>query len=263
MDKGVLYIVGDDKYFEETVQSAKSIRRYTSVDIAVVTERDPEDCPEIFDQIIFSDTLGVDFSDKVRNIDKSPFDRTVFLDADTYVTEDISPLFNILDTVDIAASHAPYRSDAEVNVPEPFPEFNTGVVPFADRESVHELFDSWIDYYSTFNYEKDQPAFRKAMYETSVRHHVLTPEWNCRSIYPGYLDGNVKIIHGRHDDLEEVEQKLNSRDQMRVHYRTKRGLKIRGNSAEWLHKRLLESIKERGISQTAVQGMQYLRGKNY
>ena len=48
----------------------------------------------------------------------------------------------------------------------------------------------------------DQPSFRKALYESSLRLATLPPEYNCRLPFPGFLHDPVRILHGRTTDPE-------------------------------------------------------------
>ena len=62
----------------------------------------------------------------------------------------------------------------------------------------------------------DQPAFREALYYSKLRVATLTPEYNCRFIMPGYVDKEVKILHGKHTDLPEIAKKINSYKKKRI-----------------------------------------------
>jgi hypothetical protein len=55
----------------------------------------------------------------------------------------------------------------------------------------------------------DQATFRVALYQSEVRFTVLPPEYNCRFVFPAYVQGPVRILHGRGPDLEGVERQIN------------------------------------------------------
>ena len=62
----------------------------------------------------------------------------------------------------------------------------------------------------------DQPAFRRALWESTLSFYVLSSEWNCRTIYPGRLVGQARILHGRHADPERLAAALNARPGIRL-----------------------------------------------
>ena len=107
-------------------------------------------------------------------------------------------------------------------MPDSFPELNLGVVLYNKSPSIRTLFDRWL---SIMNFHEctwvqpfhDQPAFRLALYETPVNWTVLTPEYNCRFIRPGFLHGEAKILHGRDINIEAVAGFLNKTKRQRIH----------------------------------------------
>jgi len=149
-----------------------------------------------------------------------PFDKNLYLDADTYVDGNIKDIFDILDRFDIVAAHnearAWYHSDfyAEhgIEVPDSFPEYNTGVVAYNDSDKVRSLFESWNEIYDRLEYERNQPGFRVALYESDVTIGTLPPEYNFMTHTIGFASGDVKILHqGNSDaDLQEWAELLNS-----------------------------------------------------
>jgi hypothetical protein len=64
--------------------------------------------------------------------------------------------------------------------------------------------------------ERDQIAFREVLYESDVRFMTLTPEYNCRSQFPVYLEGEAKILHARHQDYDLAEQVANTKTHRRT-----------------------------------------------
>ena len=72
----------------------------------------------------------------------------------------------------------------------------------------------------------DQPALRKALYNSSLRMATLTPEYNCRFNMPGYVHGKVKILHGRHPDILGVAKVINGTVGQRLHILRLNALKI-------------------------------------
>jgi hypothetical protein len=148
-------------------------------------------------------------------------ERILFLDTDTRICGTITEIFQLLDSFDLAAAHAPIRLDSRQpdslarRAPVSFPELNTGVIAFRRTTGVAQLFDRWRSMHLEFlgsvgrRILGDQATFRVALFESEVRFTVLPPEYNCRVSFPTYVQGPVKIIHGRGPELEQVERQLN------------------------------------------------------
>jgi hypothetical protein len=221
---GVLYVAIGLKYLEEAFVSLRSLRRYhPSIETAVVSDL-PDKAAEFFDICISLPDLPGGFGTKVFALDHSPFERTVFLDTDTFVCGDISDLFVLLEKYDLAVAPDPARAVPYIlveGVPHAFPEPNTGVIAFNKSELVLGLFSLWKKYYSAQKYKvsgwHDQPTFRRALYESAVSAVFLTPEYNARFIYPLFVAQEVKILHGRSDNLSAIAKTMNSRRWPRIY----------------------------------------------
>jgi hypothetical protein len=167
---------------------------------------------------------GNPYLDKIANMRRSPFERTIFLDSDTYVTREIVHLFELLDRYEIAAALAPgYRGLNDPDVPAAFSEFNTGVVAWRACDRVAEFMSSWQETYAAWQSEPpfdragesrgkaDQPAFRRCAWQHGMRIVVLPPEYNYRTGEPATVVGPVRVVHGRHEDYRRVAAVLNER----------------------------------------------------
>lgn len=144
---------------------------------------------------------GDGYRHKIRALLDSPFSHTLFLDCDTWVTGDIAPLFELLERFDVAAAHAPIRSMFDLDdVPDSYPEFNTGVLALRRSPGTRALLQDWLSEYDALlpldPPSKDQPAFRRAAYLSGLRIATLTPEWNQRFALDGYQNQAARILHG-------------------------------------------------------------------
>ncbi|TKX73486.1 hypothetical protein EXE46_14165 [Halorubrum sp. GN11_10-6_MGM] len=255
MEKGVLYVVTGEQYLNEAERSAESLKNTTNIHCTLITDQCHE--TNIFDSvnIVSNDPDSPDKLYKIENMTKTPYEKTIFLDSDTYICRNISPLFDIIKYFDLAVSHAPIRSTHRIpELPNCFPEYNTGVICYQKNKQTQELFNKWKNNYLKSDYEQDQPSFRKSLiHNNKLRFHTLPPEYNCRSIFPGYLNESVRIIHGRHSSMRRVAKTLNEKTIPRVHYPTNIRLKIitseRGRFLG-LPFRVYNSIKNRGASET-------------
>jgi hypothetical protein len=199
MADGVLYVARGDQYLAAAAASARSVRlAMPGVPIAIATD---VPAPDGFDETIAL-TEPDGYRAKILGMTASPFERTLFLDVDTYVAADVSELFDLLDAFDLAAAHAPLRVTVPLDdVPDAFPELNTGVIAFRRSESVGRLLQAWLDEYDRLKPSRprsqDQLSFRRAVYAAGdVRLAVLPPEFNLRFWKAGYYNQPVRILHG-------------------------------------------------------------------
>lgn len=242
MEKGAMYIATDRDFLEEALISIKSLKKQNNLPVTVITDLEVDS--ELVDNVIEPEEVRSEESDKVYNIGLSPYEKTIFLDTDTYIVDNLQPLFEVLEKYDVAMTHNPERkSQAVEGVPDSFPELNTGVISFKANQKTENLFKNWKKQYVGRNYEshKDQPAFRKALFKTDIKHTVLPSEYNCRHALPGFLNEKAKIFHGRlkdiesqgfryHIDHEKAAEKLNSKQGTRLHYVKRNKLKLIGNN---------------------------------
>lgn len=223
MNKGVLYVGIDEEYYNQAIKSLESIKKHTDIQSAIITSEEvvePDETP--FDEIIYSDNPHHDVRDKSTHLGLTPFDQTLYLDGDTLVIGDISPVFPILDRVDIAAAHSTHKELVTIDqIPETFPEFNTGVIAYNKNDRVLEFFQEWQNIHNRqieqgrpdeeipveqgdsleeikyFGKKTDQPPFREALFKSDVSYSVLPEEYNFGAWGRSFAYGTVKIIHGR------------------------------------------------------------------
>jgi len=212
--RGIIYIVTGQKFVEEACRSAASVKKCMP-DIPITLFSNISIESDLFEQgvPIVNPTHGPE--DKILNIEKSPYQETLYLDSDTHMVDDSREVFSLLGRFDLAAVHAPYRAQYKVSeVPDCFPEFNTGVLLFRKSQQMEWLFERWVQIYREDggksinwlfpgganlyrNAIPNQPSFRRAIYESGLKIATLPPEYNCRLPFPGFLHTKVKIIHGR------------------------------------------------------------------
>jgi hypothetical protein len=210
MSKGAIYIITQhERYVDLLLTSAASLKRAMPDLPITVFSQFPVESP-LFDSVVSVKPTQDGFYDKTHLMCQSPYDRTLFIDADTYVVDPIPELFSLLDQFDCAATHEEYLSTDWFNgysrqdIPPSFPEFNTGILMLKRSDKMERFLRNWGELYHTYLREKpdqqinDQPFFRAAVYYGDVRIATLTREYNCKFRGQGYLNGRVKIIHG-HD----------------------------------------------------------------
>ncbi len=223
---GVLYVASGEKYLLEAVQSATSLKKYMPQMPVMLFTDDPKWASAdlgLFTNIRRMPYVSRSVMDKIFPLLETPFEKTLFLDTDTYICDSIQDIFDALGNFDICAAHAPYRFQYPVPCPDTFPELNTGVIGFKKTNEVMRCLKEWIRIFenqkiSNLKPHHDQHSFRQAVYESNIRFLVLPPEYNYRTICPGFAGKGckVKIIHGRNMDMDKVSKRINKYSGNRV-----------------------------------------------
>ena len=218
--QGILYVGTGKRYQEEIALSIRSLRAaMPDIPITVFSdESPPNELSDVNWQIIADPTYS--FLDKVRYFRETPYQKTLFLDTDTFVLESLDSVFTLLDQFDLAATHEVAREhDLVEPLPDSFPELNTGVLAYRKNPEVWEFFETFLTRYEPLAQKVigDQTLFRPCLYHSNLRFYVLPSEFNCQIRQAGFLSKRVKILHGRNIDLEEVSERINQYSGKRVH----------------------------------------------
>ncbi len=139
----------------------------------------------------------------------------MYLDTDTLIVGDIRELFRLLDTHDIAGRQDVYPGmDYDFpDVPAPFVEYNGGLLVFRKSPAVAAFFEDWVAEFKKLvvtspRFETDQPALRRALYRSSLRHCAVPGEYDFQADMGGFLFWEAKVIHC-HDDQEYAARMIN------------------------------------------------------
>lgn len=223
--EGYLYIAtGNRKYLVEAFKSAESLRKVESeAKIALIADsqiiKNEEALTSMFDDIIIEEPIKYSENDwknglcyKVKQMYLSPYDKTIFVDTDTYFTDTFKEIFRILNYYDLCIAHAPndmdgiYDGDISING---YQGYNSGIVCFRKNQNISELFDTWVDKILNRNYKTDQGALMEALLFSNCKIYVLRNNYNCRSIFLNKIIGKVVLIHGRHKNIEKIAKRIN------------------------------------------------------
>lgn len=221
---GVFYVAAGQKYIDEACNSARSLRKInSSLKISIASNQKPEEV-DLFDQIILVDepvtcrNEGLLFKTKYLYT-LSPYQRTLFVDTDTFFIGDIESGFAILDYFDISMTldppdtHYPTLSSGEKIDCKPV---NTGVIFFKKNEVNNYLFQEWVRIYSEklsqnpYLRESDQTSCTEALMSSSSRFYPLSTEWNTRFCFVNTLREPVKILHAYSSNIERIAALVNS-----------------------------------------------------
>lgn len=206
MTNGIIYIAFGDKCLKEFEYSVKSVRRfYDELPISLLTNRPYEN--KYVDDVRFINPK--DIRVKQDFLYDSPYENTLYLDADTKIIGSIIEIFGLMKRFDLAATHDLIRKDKKKSkvypdyalIPDGFPEFAGGVILFKKSPIVKKFFEIWKKNYAIW-YDltkevRDQPSFRVSLWQCSdLRIHTLPSEFNIR--HKNYHNIVPRIDH-KHD----------------------------------------------------------------
>ncbi len=228
--QGYLYAALGEKYFHEAITSINSLKIL-----------DKDNPIHIITDVLDSGTPGIDrvinhlpqkgthdkygFQYKIEAISSSQFDKTIFLDTDTYLCHPINELFELLDHFDLLICHDYCESDDIVSKHGPhkgYFVFNTGVMAYRKSVAMDGLFQRWNEYFLENNkiLRHDQPAFMTALIESGIRFYVLPTIYNFRpqqnlSIH---LNSHVKVLHGHYnqEQFKDLDRRINRNTSQRA-----------------------------------------------
>jgi hypothetical protein len=270
MRKGVIYIAKGQKYIDEAINSIQSLKQ-TNEELGVTVYSD-----RVIQHECVDNTICIDHNHNWGLISPNmiPYERTLYLDTDTYICSNLNPLFKLLDNFDIAAAHSPQRvkdiaadeSVTEEEIPESFPLYQAAVMLYKDSKEVRSFFENWNYLFNKYSnksgYEHNQPTLRIALYQSNLDICTVTMEYNMRPPYSGFVNGEVKILHGRIPPDEVYTQKtcaaINSSNKMRVITRDDWPFDVNVTTSPSIKYRLLRSLKSYGIMVTLKKAIKNL-----
>jgi len=220
---GIVYSATSERYVEQAVRSAASSLRHNDLPHMLFADAEPAPVPGL--EVVLFEPSGNPYVDKIANMRRSPFERTIYLDTDTYVVDEIVHVVELLDHYDLAAAFAAaYGGLADPGVPKSFGEFNTGVVAWRRNERTTAFMAAWQRTYETWLREgpfpgareasrskrADQPAFRHCAWEHGIEVATLPPEYNLRIGLQTTVVDRVRVLHGHADSYERFAKRYNS-----------------------------------------------------
>lgn len=240
MTTGFLYIAcGAESFLREAYTSVASLKRHSpDAHATLVCDAIPAALPSPapgFDAIVTQPIEPIagrrslphapGLAYKVRHMyAHSRYERTCFLDSDTYLLADIRPLFDVLDYFDMAMSLAP----ADVTPTRAggrdlvgCTPYSSGVILFRKSELTERLFERWR-YWHERAFEEpdftgaDQATLMRALLDVPCRVCTLQNTWNARTPVYERFSGPVRLIHGRHADFEAIARAINVTTAVRV-----------------------------------------------
>lgn len=188
MNCGACYIAYGPNAHNAMQESKKSLLKHNAIDVAICSDQSTHiaDMPIRYDNVQRSRWAKV-------NLDLwSPFDYTLYLDADTKVNGDITAGFELLVNgwdVAISASENQYPRllwhCSERDKEDTFKilgsrevlQYQAGVFFFRKSDAVKMLFENWRNEWLKYK-EQDQGALLRALATSPVSIMLLGNDWN-------------------------------------------------------------------------------------
>ena len=241
MDNGILYCATTAYHLQQAALSAKSVKTlHPNLPCAICTPLQVNNA--IFDKVIKTEKQTLPASQyvlpKVQALQKSPFKKTLYLDCDTYLVDDISDLFVLLNRFDFAFAHGHernYRYNLQTgktpfknktwnvvrDIPYSFAPVQSGVILYKINDKVSALLKQWEQLYIEKQYFDDQASLRELLWSTELNFYVLPREYNFNNI--SFLTRNIiennrvakpKIFHyttQKHRNIERLVKRTTKR----------------------------------------------------
>ncbi len=202
---GIVYIAFGETYRAEASRSIASVRRHSpglpaAVIGDVAFEGEPQ--PDFFVQR----PLNLTYGSKMEYLfEGTPFDRTLFLDTDTVLARDVTPIFDLLDGYEFGLRFSGPECD-EGLAPRFHPYAHSAALLFSRTPGAREIFAEWKRSYdeALAIYRGGSPhgpsgdrllapvIAKSAARVVSLPSHVL---WNA--VEPEVLFSPPVICHGR------------------------------------------------------------------
>jgi len=190
-DRGIVYIAYGEKAIALTENAIRVLRGFTeTLPVAVIS-----------DEPVVGADYWIEHEDTdlgARHLKTSvyfltPFQQTLYMDADTELKRDPEPYFVLLESVDLVMGIDCKREFCEVNWPGLIMEevditiqetdgghhlyYNTGVMLFNQCDAVEQLMLAWHEEWLRWG-RQDQPAMFRAMHRYPVRMAPMNVPFN-------------------------------------------------------------------------------------
>lgn len=217
---GYLYVATGNTFIEEAERSAQSLLKLQpGAEICLVC--DQPYAGNIFHNVVQHRLVCQEghkkygYLYKISGLLQSPFDKTLYIDTDTYFTDNCAELFTLLNYFDLMICHDYMETSFAIvdnQQIDGYHTYNTGVIPFNASKNINSFIENWFTIFERKidEYWSDQPAFMEALLTSKIKSYSLQTNYNFR--FKQFLTvstGKVKILHGRHPDIELLANKLN------------------------------------------------------
>lgn len=223
----VTIATGNEKYYKMAANLLRSYRKWVSDDtpFAIICDRQSSDTQE-FDEVVLMEQASCSYMDKLLLYRYTPYDETIFIDADSLILSDPSGIwedFSDADAVSCYGCRHPLDSDRAWFTYDGCGEYKEAVKYLVDLhggvyylrkgdrcrtifEKAIELAEHYEEYsFNNFNQPADEPVLALAL----AIHQSVPCEKAARVLFvPSYwgqlsvtVSGNL-LVSGREHDVE-------------------------------------------------------------
>lgn len=201
--RGVIYVATGKGYTNMALASAQTVKQWhPTLAIHLFTDQ-----KRIQSSFIDSYALieNPNRRSKIEYLQQSPFEETLFLDADTRLIHSLGDIFDWLNRHDVVMAHAQRRNTFATNqtwkadVSNTYVQFNSGIIVYRNTQKLRQLFTAWQQAYTKTAFRLDQVTLRELCWESGLSIGILPPYYNIRD--EKYIDfwqkqGHpVKLLH--------------------------------------------------------------------
>ena len=157
----------------------------------------------------------------------SPWEQTLYVDADTQFARSPQPGFDLLDRWDLALAchengvgatsdwrNVPEREETSALLGSPHVLYhNSGMIFWQNNERTEALFDMWYEEWMIYQHWDEQVALLRALMKSDVVYRNLPLSWNHNNSEKSYIihhqfgDGHARIEKGRASTLRQNNKK--------------------------------------------------------
>lgn len=203
--RGIIYIASGAPFVRDAERSARSAKKqHPELPIALYSDVPSKD-PAID---MWFEVKNPHRRSKLDYLAQSPFQKTLYLDADTRVVGSIIEPFGLLDRYDLAGCHVENRhpvSSATARLTDPsvelaFTGLNGGVLYYALNDRMRTFFARWSAAYKAENANFDQPILRRLLWQMpEISVIAIPPEYNLRTmrsiIFRSANESQARLLH--------------------------------------------------------------------
>ena len=141
---------------------------------------------------------------KVDAMGLSTYERTLFVDTDTFFLSSVRGLFKLLDWFDMAllakTAQADIRSPSEpYDIVEGLTPYNTGIILYEKNQWTEHFFDVWSRYYRSLRpilrSTNDQAYFAAAVATEHIKIQSMPNNYNFRVNAPQGMRNSICVLH--------------------------------------------------------------------
>lgn len=200
--RGVVYVAWGQAAREQTAASIESLRRFSDLPVLVVGDGPVAGADHLLCEV---DPFGADgrfYAGRVKPLlyGLSPFDRTLYVDADTEFVRDPECGFRLLDRWEVLATDTGHRSLADTVAGKkeaawtrshfglPWMQYHcSGCLFWRRSEAVEGLFRLWAEEWARFSGWDEQLALLRALARSEAMFLTLPRSWNTPERERAYL----------------------------------------------------------------------------